>query len=209
MAYCTAQDLIAEGVPEEIANDARTASLIDLAGQYIELITRRWFEERAMTLKLDGTGHDTLWLPIPIIQVDSVISGGVKVPSQWLTVYNRRMPDDRKNPRIVNGYNGFPKGRQNIEVTGKFGYTDEGPNGTNVTPAAIKRACVMLVIRELPLLTDIEGQEDKKRARIQSETTDRHSYTLAQLASNGEWTGDPEIDNILYFYSKPPGVGSV
>lgn len=204
MGYCTVQDLRDEGITEAQANDARLAMLIALATGYIDLITRRWFEPRTLALKLDGSGHDTLWLPAPIIELTAVKVDGRTAADTALTVYDRRVPDDRNNPKVVY-CDGYPKGKQNVEVTGSFGYTE----ADGKTPALIKRAAMQLVIRDIPKLTDNEAQEDRKRARIISETTDKHSYTLAQLASNGEWSGDAEIDNALYFYMAPPRAGSV
>ena len=85
-------------------------------------------------------------------------------------------------------------------VTGR---TFEGP-----VPVLIVDAAVKLVIRELPLLSDMSGQEEKKRGRILSETTDGHSYTLSE-ATDASFTGDAEIDGILALYVAPPVVTGV
>lgn len=204
MAYCTVQEMRDEGITEAQADNARITMLIALATGYIELITRRWFEPRTLTLKLDGQGHDTIWLPAPILEITAVKVDGTAARDSDLTVYDRLMPDDRGNPKIVYS-EGFHKGKQNVEISGSFGYTEA--NGS--TPALIRQAAKKLVIRELPKLTDEVSQEDRRRARIISETTDKHSYTLSQLASSGEWTGDPEIDNALYYYKAPPRAGSI
>ena len=76
-------------------------------------------------------------------------------------------------------------------------------------PVLIVDAAVKLVIRELPLLSDVSGQEEKKRGRILSETTDGHSYTLSEATANASFTGDAEIDGILALYVAPPVVTGV
>lgn len=76
-------------------------------------------------------------------------------------------------------------------------------------PILIQEAAIKLVIRELPLLGDAAGQEGKRRSRIVSETTDGHSYTLAEATASGSFTGDPEIDGILALYQAPPVVTGV
>ncbi|HHY36547.1 MAG TPA: hypothetical protein GX518_02530, partial [Firmicutes bacterium] len=64
-----------------------------------------------------------------------------------------------------------------------------------------------LVVREIPLLGDVEGQEERKRTRIISERTDDHSYTLAQLAGTLDLTGDPDIDGVLALFRAPIAIG--
>lgn len=205
MAYASVADLRAEGVTTEQASDQRLQQLIDLATSYVEAITGLWFEERAMTLRLDGTGSRTLWLPIFPTEVSTVRVDGRAVTDY--VAYNRFAPDDRRSPRLVREV-GWPKGRQNIEVDGRWGYVDPAPGGGVKTPEPIRRAVLRLVVRELPLLTDVEGQEDRKRTRIVSETTDGHSYTLERLAVTLDLTGDPDIDGILAMYRRPIAVGS-
>jgi hypothetical protein len=73
----------------------------------------------------------------------------------------------------------------------------------------IKQVAKRLVIRELPLLGDAEGQEERKRARIVSESTDGHSYTLERLAATLDLTGDPDIDGVLALFRAPIAIGGV
>lgn len=95
-------------------------------------------------------------------------------------------------------------------VTGKTFEPTQTPEGATIeTPILIQEAAIKLVIRELPLLGDAAGQEDKRRSRIVSETTDDHDYTLAEAAASGGFTGDPEIDGILAFFQAPPVVTGV
>lgn len=205
MAYCTVQDIRDEGITPEQADDTRLATLIDLATAYIDRVTRQWFEPRAMTITLDGNGSETLLLPVFPIEVVSVTVDGQVVTDY--KVYNRFFPDDRRNPKIYRDA-GWPEGRQNVSIQGTWGFVDK--IGTQyTTPAMIKQVAKRLVIRELPLLGDAEGQEERKRARIVSESTDGHSYTLERLAATLDLTGDPDIDGVLALFRAPIAIGGV
>jgi hypothetical protein len=64
-------------------------------------------------------------------------------------------------------------------------------------------------MRELPLLGHVDAREDaQRRFRITSERTRDQSYTLEALRLHGAFTGDPEIDNILAAFSRPPDLGA-
>lgn len=205
MAYCTIEEIRAEGITPERASDPRLAMLIELATAYIDGITRQWFEPRALTITLDGNGGQMLYLPVFAIEVTSVRIDGQAITDYQ--VYNRFFPDDRRNPRIYREA-GWPKGRQNIAIEGTWGYVDKV--GTEYrTPLLIKQVAKRLVIREIPLLGDAEGQEERKRARIVSETTDGHSYTLERLAGTLDLTGDPDIDGVLALFRAPIAIGGV
>jgi hypothetical protein len=103
---------------------------------------------------------------------------------------------------------GFPTGNQNVSITAKWGFVEKV--GTDYkTPAQINQVAKKLVIREIPTLTDTEGQEEKKRGRIISENTDGHSYTLDKLVASANYTGDPEIDEVLFMYRAPVSIGGV
>ena len=205
MAYCTVQDIRDEGITNEQAADARLTLLIDLATAYIDGITRQWFEPRAIAITVDGTGGQTIFLPIFAIEVTTVTVDGQAVTD--FKVYNRFFPDDRRNPKIYRDA-GWPEGRQNVSIQGTWGFVDK--IGTQyTTPAMIKQVAKRLVIRELPLLGDAEGQEERKRARIVSESTDGHSYTLERLAATLDLTGDPDIDGVLALFRAPIAIGGV
>ena len=160
-------------------------------------------------------------------------------------VFNRHLsqgllsPDDRANPKIefvhgrgdiytstsvvATGQNEygyrhlvFPTGTQNVRVSGVFGYTD--PNGTlyGRTPRDIIHATMLLVMRELYKLTDVDKREDaQRRWRLLSETTRDQSYKLNQLSGStggvggaGWLSGDPAIDNIIIRYLRPISLGA-
>ncbi|MDR1648879.1 MAG: hypothetical protein LBR71_01345 [Synergistaceae bacterium] len=203
--YCTPEDLRQEGVTEEQANDERLADLCFLVGQYIEVMVGQWFEPRAKTLRLDGSGGKILALPVFLIEPQLVKSNGV--PVNDYTLYNRIAPeDDRSYPKIRREA-GWPKGNLNIEIGGVWGYVDEDGDGGYITPPLIRLAAKKLAIMQTPLLGDTAAQEEKvTRGMIASETTDGHSYTLDRnlqtLLASRQFTGDAEIDQILERYSK-------
>jgi hypothetical protein len=232
--YASVSDLRAEGVAAADATDARLQQLIALASRYIERVTGRFFEPRAQTLVLDGTGGRTLPLGHPIVGVESVVidaspfsPGDLPVDPSVYRVYNRHLtqglvlPDDRDNPKLELLYGDgavgalglgsfiWPRGQQNITVRGVFGYTEPDGSPTGKTPALIRHATKLLVMRELPLLGNTDQREDaQRRYRLTSERTRDQSYTLEALQLHGAFTGDPEIDNILVAFVRPPDFGA-
>lgn len=197
--YCVVQDLRDEGISASVIDDTRAAELITLACAYIDKITGIWFSSFSTIIILDGEAMDTLFTPVPIVEVTKVEeeSEGV-IDLGDIVVYNRVVPDDRPNPKIVWTASTFPAGNQNVEVTGKFGYVDYD-NSTPITPLDIKRATIMLVARN-----KLELGSSEKAAQppglMKSESIDRYSYELADLVISGELSGDPEIDRILVRY---------
>ncbi len=234
--YCSIQDIRDEGIDATVVSDTRLAKLIQLSSRYIDKVTGRFFEPRALTLLLDGRdSHDQL-LDIPIIAIDKleVLEQGVQgVPLTGLIdpgnfrVYNRHLtqgltqPDDRESPKIAFVREGlisrplsglthfFPRGRQNIRLTGVFGYTDPNGSPTGETPLLISEVCKRLVVRQVPTLAEAEDREDaEKRYRILEEKTRFQSYKLGPLHLQGALTGDPEIDNVLIQYKRPALLGA-
>ena len=206
MSYCEIADIRAEGITEEQMTDDQVSQLIALACNYIDKVTGQWFELRQKTIKLDGRGGQVLQLPVFLINCDEIQADGIPIDDYVL--FNRISPeDDRNYPKIYRRLR-WPKGIQNIQVQGEWGYVEEDGS----TPLLIKRAAVKLFLYNfLPALGDSEAQEEKNlRGKIKSETTDGHSYTLSDSASvsssvsgNSLSTGDSEIDGILKYYMKP------
>jgi hypothetical protein len=240
MGYALVSDLRDEGVTVADASDARLERVIALASRYIERITARFFEPRAQTLALDGSGGRTLALGHPIIGVESVSidtspysRGDLPIDPSVLRVYNRHLtqglllPDDRDNPKIefLHGSDMlgvrfeapqislssfvWPAGTQNITVRGVFGYTEPDGSPTGRTPELIRHVTKLLVTRELPRIADLDRREDvQKRWRLTSERTRDQSYNLEALRLHGEFTGDPDIDNVLAAFVRPPDFGA-
>ena len=99
--------------------------------------------------------------------------------------------------------------RRSRRISCLWGYTE--PDGTpeGRVPLAIRRACILLVLRWLSPLADGDGAEDaRNRWRIIEERTRDQSYKLDRVQLSGAFTGDPEIDGILARYRRPPGMGA-
>lgn len=209
MAYITVADLKAEGlvIGGEAGVEERVIRLIRLASSWIEVATGQWFESREFTadapMLLDGTGTKTLALHVPIIEIESVTLDDDELDCEEdYVVYNRRSPDDRGNPKIVLTSGRWTKGNQNVALVGSFGYTDL-VDGEVVTPEPVKQALMNLVMREMPKVGTVEGQRERRMDGAVSETTDGHSYTLADLALSGGTTGDAYADRVAQQYRAP------
>ena len=159
-----------------------------------------------------------------------------------LRVYNRHVangllnPDDRDNPKIEifrgprnlhlsSGFNHhrfidflsleFPKGQQNINVKGVFGYTDPDGSSTGSVPEEIRRVCALLTLREIPDLSEPDRSFENQAFRITQERTRQQSIRFASPSGRaqsmiyGFFTGDPEIDAVLAAYMRPPSIGVV
>lgn len=159
--------------------------------------------------------------------------GVLPVIPSFFRVYNRHLsqglldPDDREDPRLeffhwsdLLGVHATPAGHlglgslvwlpgvQNVVIDGLFGFTD--PDGTLVgrTPDLIRHVTKLLVLREIPKMTDLTRREERqKRWRLTSERTRDQGYNLEALRLHGSFTGDPEIDNVLVAYQRPAQFG--
>jgi hypothetical protein len=118
------------------------------SSRQVEHWTRRWFEPRYLTLKVDGSESPVLLLESPIIAIEDIyavwknnqgVTDEYKYEQYLYKVFNRHLhgfteADDRKNPRIeLTSVDGtvvkvstfaWPYGSQNIQISGVFGYTE-------------------------------------------------------------------------------------
>lgn len=158
-------------------------------------------------------------------------------------VYNRhlsqnlRSPDDRNNPKLeirtyladlttatgmpINNINVsklvFPKGQQNIQLKGIFGYTDYDGTPLGRVPLEIRSVCKKIAFRELPTLMDFDSRTTFNKAFLVTREQTRHQRIhyfdrlagRSQTAVFGMFTGDAEIDNVLAAYVRPPAIGVV
>ena len=138
MAYVTSAECTAEGIATD---PTLLASRILQAQAIIEHELGQWFEARAQSFSVDGTGTRSLFFEVPIIQIDSIteVNGGLVDPSYY-SVFNRHLsgvysPDDRSSPRveksegypypgIYSGYDTWVNGILNYAIVGYWGYTD-------------------------------------------------------------------------------------
>ncbi len=167
------------------------------------------------------------------IETSPYAPGNLFIDPDFYRVYNRHLtqglllPDDRDNPKLEFVHTSdllgvrfeppqfsllsfvWPCGTQNITVHGVFGYTEPDGSPTGRTPELIRHVTKLLVMRELPRMADLDRREDvQKRWRLTGERTRDQSYTLEALRLHGEFTGDPEIDNILVAFVRPPDFGA-
>jgi len=104
----------------------------------------------------------------------------------------------------------FTKGRLNIFLEGTFGYTDFDGSPTGVTPLLIRQATCRLVVRDLLLDADSCNKLNvRNKFRIVSDKEGSTTIKLQELWLKGAFTGDPEIDNVLMAYKRPPRVAAV
>jgi len=208
--YCTVADLRAEGVTEAQASDERIAALIDEASRFIDRVTGWFFTPRLRTYRLDGRGTPSIEPPAPPIRIDALSISGSLVSPDRLIVVGAPVQPGFDGPRLTLRHGRFPKGRGNVEVQGLWGYTEDDGTAHGRTPLAIRRACMMLVLRSLAPLADGDASsEARSRWRIIEERTRDQSYKLDRDERLADLTGDPDVDAILARYRKPAGMGAV
>lgn len=222
--YVSALDFASEGIanpPYTTLNDR-----IELAESYIEEMTGHWFYPRQMTLRLDGTGTNSIHMPSPIISIDAITIWDYQVDVTDLVIYNRHLegmlnPDDRYNPRLMfqrdpssrQGPAVWSKGRQSIRVTGKFGFTSYDPlNVEGKTPPGIKRLAKILVVALIKTLDKSitgGGGGPSSSASIgpvveyrTKEQTIKYA-NIAKAVQSGSLTGNEEADALIDRYSRP------
>lgn len=230
--YLTPEDVWRHGVSRRKYNREHIEERILLCQQYVEKITGQFFRGKNMVMKLDGNDTDMLLLPVPAISIEKIEfdtglyrydyqddeQGWENIPMRHFQVYSSVYPDERMYPRIkVNRsvstsiltrsiYTGvFPKGTQNVRLTGRFGFVEE--DGT--TPLPILQAMMMLIVQNLhPFGSAMEKRRHRAR-RLLEETNDGHRYEMQRVISDLDLSGDPEVDQILNKYLRPPEIDSV
>lgn len=203
MEYISVEDIRDEGVKEEEAEDPRVENLIETAEQYFENMTGQHFYEKETTMTLYGRDSKTIFLPVHIISCDKIEINEETINSDKYRIFNRYMPDDRHNPKIVFDFE-VAEG-DTVDIEGSFGFVEEDGS----TPKMVEYAIKKLVINEIPLMTDSEGQDEKKRGRIIREKSDKYEYELSDVMVRNDLTGDPDIDRVILQYQAPIGGGVV
>ncbi len=108
--YALVSDFRREEICEDGASTIKLLRLIASESAFIEQVTRRFFEPRHLSYKVNGTGNSVLLLGHPIIALSSVTLMdqpiAVDFDSDELKVYNRHLgglldPDDRVSPQIA------------------------------------------------------------------------------------------------------------
>lgn len=233
-SYISIDEFREEGFAD--AEDNRIARLACWASRWIDKRTGRWFEPRYTTFFLSGNGSRRMEMPAPIIEIHQirlvtrqafVATTDDEIDLDSVAVYNRHLrgavdPDDREDPRVefdtlsgslVTGFTRWPMGRQNIQISGIFGYTDPHPfERFGTTPEEIRMCVRRLVARELLPMEQIHGREDmqERAGRVLSERAgDRMTmFHKSPMLANSAMSGDPQIDSVIIEYRKPMGIGS-
>lgn len=232
--YTTVSALRDEGVTVAMADDSKLLRLISLATERIDRLTGQFFSPRQGTMRVDGRNSKAIRFRVPIISISEVRildNSDVSYVVEPLTyeIYNRHttgtfMPDDRNDPRIILNNSGsvfpnpawpspvFHDGHQNVEVDGVWGYTDP-PYSPGVTPAAIERACQLMVIDDMkPLAQKAARAADRLRYAVKEEDTrdQRVEFDINRVFAGSygyALTGNPEVDAILVHYMAPVEMG--
>ena len=182
MSYCSVEDLRNEGLDD---TDEKLSELVELSCDFIDRITGQFFEQRELLLTFDGRGGQNFPLPYPLIEASEILCDD-EVITDFVIYHNANYPKLYREAK-------WPKGIQNIKISGTWGY--------EVTPAPIKRIAIKLAMYYFPSLSDAAAQDELAvKGLITSETTDGHSYSLANVDTSSLITGDKEIDDVLKFY---------
>lgn len=210
--YASVADLRNEGVTVAEASDERLLSLIDEATQLIDRVTGWFFEARTTTLRLSGRGRPTLELPVPSIQLTRLTVDGQEqsLDPDDLFVVGAPIGVDFDGARMTRlRHRVFHRGHGNVVAEGRFGFTEYDGTAEGRTPRAIHRACMLLVLRGVPLLSSEAAADARSSWRIIEEQTRDQSYRLSPTeASTIVLTGDPEVDSLLRPYLRPPPLGA-
>lgn len=197
--------------------DDQITEMIDRWEDFVDFHTGQFFNEQALTLKLDGEGGRMLHLSIPIIDLTKLQindSGQDEDITSDVIIYNGRgfPSDDRRNPKIaltagkrsifagsVNPRRIFLRGYRNQLMEGTFGFVE--PDGS--TPLRIQRAILRLVVMEIE--RGGLDPEPTPPGYIVKEVTDGHSITYGtqgggDVAETASLTGDNKIDQVIADY---------
>jgi hypothetical protein len=210
--YASVADARAEGVTAAEASDPRLELLLVEATALIDRVTGWFFEPRSTTFRLDGRGTRSLELPVPPIRITELTLAGETLSLAFddLVIAGAPVPSGFQGPRLTLRHGqAFPRGHGNVVIAGRWGFTEEDGTPEGRTPLAIRRACLLLVLRSTAPLADEASFEARSRWRILEERTRDQSYRLdPQARSSRPLTGDPEVDVLLAPYVRPAPLGA-
>ncbi|MBK7537557.1 MAG: hypothetical protein IPI49_19735 [Myxococcales bacterium] len=209
--YASVAELREEGVSQASCSDERLERLITEASAQIDRLTGWFFSPRTMTFALDGRGTPSLELPVPPIHIARLRVAGMDIATdaESLLVVGAPIGPGFDGARLsMRGRRVFPKGYGNITAEGRWGFTE--PDGTSEgrTPSAVRRACMLLVLRAVAPLAHDASFDARSRWRILEERTRDQSYRLDSARDVRVLTGDPEVDGLLLPYLRPRPLGA-
>lgn len=161
----------------------------------------------------------------------------LSIISQALRIYNRHLtsnltiPDDRQSPKVefihgddLNGIGSastnntasgyrldtlvWPRGNKNAQFVGLFGYTEWDGSFVGCTPIMLREIVKLLVFRNIVERCGDDREARQRGYRMTQENTRDQGFQYAQPWLKGWITGDPEIDQLLLTFSRPPMFGA-
>jgi|GEM_PF-4158709 len=173
------------------------------------------FEPDDKTFNFDGTGHSDILFPeltllrcleiTSIVIVDPADGSTTDVDSSDYKVYERRVTLEydislRASARWGDDAPIWPKGNQNVQITGKWGWKK--------TPRNIAKACAILAAQKMDDITEgISTEGDIKSAKLGD-----FSFTLEESGGTetGGTTGNKAVDRLLAnYHNDVPQLGIV
>lgn len=179
MAAITSQDLT-DYIGRDVSTDAGATFAIDSANQIVKTITEQDFETATTTVKLDGTGTDTLLLPQrPVNTVGTVTVNGEAETDFTYTSEGRLIRTSDDDPtfatwgrtEVSSAY--WPAGRQNVSVT--------YDHGSTAVPDDVKMVALMIAYRMVSQGGAVQEQVGDVSKRYAVASTDLTSGEKAIL----------------------------
>jgi hypothetical protein len=209
--YASVADARAEGIAVTEASDERLLALLDEATRLIDRVTGWFFEARDASLRLDGRGTPSLELPVPPIRLTRLVlnDSELSLLPRDLVIVGAPVHAGFDAPRLTLRHGRvFTRGQGNVVVEGRFGYTEGDGSAQGRTPLAIRRACLLLVLRNLAPLASDAATEARSAWRILEERTRDQSVRFSPVSSAVVLTGYPEVDELLVPYVRPSPFGA-
>lgn len=197
MAYLSVNELKEKNVIDEIKNavaedDNRLQFLLDYCSSLIDAYVGFSFvKEEDKTIYVDGEGRNKIALPKRIYNIISVRNtDGYSYINSTLRIVGERQR------HILNTYETFHEGFDNIEVRGDFGW--------DTVPEDVINCLIVLCNGNYNILNDAEKMESSS-GPFESEKIGDYSYSLKKQINNvtGELlrsTGNINVDQILDKY---------
>jgi len=198
--------LRSRGFDSDTFSDAELYDAEENTWRLIELFINRKLDV-STELKLDGEDSQVLPLPTQVVSLDSVtVTYGDEsetVPVSEIAVYNRNVPSDYDDPKIVWKDGIFPQGYQNVTLSGQFGYVE---GDLEVEP--LMEACMRLMYLQFqPLVGGSGGAASFPNPdEIKEEITDRYSYVKFDRDTVDGLFSDQLVNAILQKYCRGSDV---
>ncbi len=210
LPYITVEEAKAEILlldEQDSISDLEIEAKLIFIQEYIEKLTRQFFNVRDLTLLIDSFGTRIIALPVPIISISKIeidsTNGFIEQDLSKFIIFNSFYPDDRDYPKIERKDAFFPEGKKKIRVTGSFGFVNEDLQ----TPEPIK------VVTKLLFLNWFKGVSTGKKNLRDGKTyffkDEKYEKRITESMSIGSLTGDPEIDNILIQYKRAEAISLI